>query len=133
MNPIYQKETQVKLTKNLLDPIILRYLEKESVHGYQLITKIRKDYGIYFGPSTIYPLLNTLEKKGYLKSTWNMNEGRPRKEYALTAEGKYVLKFADDSLNMICRSLLEKAGQKPEKPSAGMIVQQSSQRTIICQ
>ena len=133
MNPNYQKEAQAKLTKNLLDPIMLQFLEKESMHGYQLITKIRKDYGIYLGPSTIYPLLNTLEKKGYLKSTWNTKTQRPRKEYTLTAEGKYVLKIAQDSLNMICRSFIEKAGVKVKQPSAELIVQQSSQKTIICQ
>jgi hypothetical protein len=30
-----QKQIQTKLTKGLLDMIILQYLEKESMHGYQ--------------------------------------------------------------------------------------------------
>ncbi len=34
--------------------------------------KSAKTYGVYFGPSTIYPLLALLEKKGYVKSVWNM-------------------------------------------------------------
>ena len=60
----YQKETQTKLTKGLLDMIILEYLQHEPMHGYQLITKIRKTYGVYFGPSTVYPLpSNTREKR----------------------------------------------------------------------
>ncbi len=101
----YQKETQTKLTKGLLDMIILQYLEKESMHGYQLITKIRKTYGVYFGPSTIYPLLALLEKKGYLKSVWNMNSERPRKMYELTNDGKSVLSFTENSLNLICKNL----------------------------
>ncbi len=101
----YQKETQTKLTKGLLDMIILQYLEKESMHGYQLITKIRKTYGVYFGPSTIYPLLALLEKKGYLKSVWNMNSERPRKMYELTNDGKSVLTFTESSLNLICKNL----------------------------
>ena len=42
MNINNQKEAQTKLTKGLLDMIILQYLEHESMHGYQLITKIRK-------------------------------------------------------------------------------------------
>ena len=52
MNTNNQKEAQTKLTKGLLDMIILQYLEHESMHGYQLITKIRKGFGINFGPST---------------------------------------------------------------------------------
>jgi DNA-binding PadR family transcriptional regulator len=101
----YQKEVQTKLTKGLLDTIILQYLEQESMHGYQVITKIRKGFGVYFGPSTIYPLLGLLEKKGYVKSTWNMDSERPRKVYSLTNEGKDVLSFSENSLNLICKNM----------------------------
>ena len=105
MNNNYQKETQTKLTKGLLDMIILQYLDKESMHGYQLITKIRKGFGVYFGPSTVYPLLALMEKKGYVKSAWNMNTERPRKVYKLTNEGKNVLNFTESSLNLICKNM----------------------------
>ena len=101
----YQKETQTKLTKGLLDMIVLNYLDKESMHGYQIITKIRKNYGVYFGPSTIYPLLALLEKKGYVKSAWNTDAERPRKIYGLTKDGKNVLSFTENSFNFICKSL----------------------------
>ena len=75
------------------------------MHGYQIITKIRKKFGVYFGPSTIYPLLNTLEKKGYVKSEWNTNFERPRKIYSLTSNGQNMLIFTEDSLNLICRKI----------------------------
>ena len=52
-----QKEVQVKLMKGLLDLIVLQFLSSQPMHGYQIITKIRKSFGVYFGPSTIYPLL----------------------------------------------------------------------------
>ena len=86
-----QKEVSTKLTKGLLDMIILQYLNTEPMHGYQIISKIRKNFGIYFGPSTIYPLLGTLEKKGYVDSHWNMNFERPRKVYSLTTTDKAYL------------------------------------------
>jgi PadR family transcriptional regulator, regulatory protein PadR len=101
-----QKQIQTKLTKGLLDMIILQYLEKESMHGYQVITQIRKGFGVYFGPSTIYPLLGTLEKKGYVKSTWNMNTQRPRKIYELTNEGKNLLNYTENTLNLICKNMV---------------------------
>ncbi len=106
MNINNQKEAQTKLTKGLLDMIILQYLEHESMHGYQIITTIRKGFGIYFGPSTVYPLLGLLEKKGYVKSTWNMDAERPRKVYTLTNEGKDVLNFTENSLNLICKNMV---------------------------
>jgi PadR family transcriptional regulator PadR len=101
----FQKEIQTKLTKGLLDMIILQYLDAQPMHGYQVITKIRKSFGVYFGPSTIYPLLNALEKKGYVKSEWNMNTERPRKVYRLTNEGQTVLNFTEGSLNLICKTM----------------------------
>jgi len=97
---------QTKLTKGLLDMIILQYLEKEAMHGYQIISKIRKGFGVYFGASTIYPLLGTLEKKGYLKSVWNMKAERPRKVYELTNEGKNLLSLTESSLNLICKNMV---------------------------
>jgi PadR family transcriptional regulator PadR len=100
-----QKEVQVKLMKGLLDLIILQFLYTQPMHGYQIITKIRKSFGVYFGPSTIYPLLGTLEEKGFVTSEWNMKNERPRKVYKLTSEGQSMLNFTEDSLNLICRKI----------------------------
>jgi PadR family transcriptional regulator PadR len=100
-----QKEVQVKLMKGLLDLIILQFLNTQPMHGYQVITKIRKTFGVYFGPSTIYPLLATLEKKGFVNSQWNMNNERPRKIYNLTTEGQNILNFTENSLNLICQKI----------------------------
>jgi PadR family transcriptional regulator, regulatory protein PadR len=100
-----QKEAQLKLTKGLLDLITLQMLNTQPMHGYQVITKIRKNYGIYFGPSTIYPLLGTLEKKGFISSEWNMNAERPRKVYQLTSTGKNMLVFTEESLNLMCKKI----------------------------
>ena len=118
-----QKEVQVKLMKGLLDLIILQFLSTEPMHGYQIITKIRKSFGVYFGPSTIYPLLSTLEEKGYVNSEWNMNSERPRKVYKLTNEGQSMLNFTEDSLNLICRKI-------SMSPNASMTVEQSDRTTL---
>ena len=105
MNNNYQKETQTKLTKGLLDTIVLQYLDEESMHGYQIISKIRKGFGVYLGPSTVYPMLGLLEKKGYVTSVWNMFAVRPRKMYKLTNEGKNVLNFAENSLKLMVKNM----------------------------
>jgi PadR family transcriptional regulator PadR len=100
-----QKEVQVKLLKGLLDLVVLQFLSTQPMHGYQIIIKIRKSFGVYFGPSTIYPLLGVLEKKGFVHSEWNMSSERPRKVYKLTNEGQSLLDFTEDSLNLICRKI----------------------------
>ena len=118
--PSSQKEASTKLMKGLLDLVILQFLSNEPMHGYQVITKIRKNFGVYFGPSTIYPLLGTLEKKGYIDSHWDMNFERPRKVYSLTNDGKTMLSYTEDSLNMICRKITT-TNPEISQPTVGMI------------
>lgn len=91
--------------RGLLDLVVLQLLRTQPMHGYQLITSIRKSFGVYFGPSTIYPLLTTLEDNGYVQSEWDMNHERPRKVYALTKDGQSTLDLTEDSLELICRKL----------------------------
>lgn len=110
-----QKEVQVKLTKGLLDMIVLQFLEGQPMHGYQIISKIRKSFGVYFGPSTVYPLLSSLEKKGYVSSDWNMESERPRKVYKLTSEGQNLLNFTENSLNLIVKTIGTNGTSKFEK------------------
>jgi DNA-binding PadR family transcriptional regulator len=100
-----QKEVQTKLTKGLLDLIVLQFLDSEPMHGYQIITKIRRGFGVYFGPSTVYPLLASLEKKGHVESKWNMKSERPRKVYELTSQGRSLLSFTENSLSLICKKM----------------------------
>ncbi len=125
-----QKQVSTKLMKGLLDMIILQFLSNEPMHGYQVITKIRKNFGVYFGPSTIYPLLCTLEKKGYVNSNWNMNFERPRKVYSLTTDGQNMLNFTEDSLNLICKKLTN-TNPEVEQPSVGIITTKSRNHATL--
>ena len=110
-----KKEVQTKLTKGLLEMIVLQFLDAQPMHGYQIISKIRRSFGVYFGPSTIYPLLATLEKRGYVKSQWNMETERPRKIYHLTTEGQNLLNYTENSLNLICKTIGTNNNAKEEK------------------
>ena len=122
--PSSHKEVSTKLMKGLLDLIILQFLSTEPMHGYQVITRIRKTFGVYFGPSTIYPLLGTLEKKGFVDSHWDMKYERPRKVYSLTTEGQNMLNFTEDSLNLICRKITSSNVDIPQ-PNVGLIAGKS--------
>ena len=114
--PNPQKEAENKLTKGLLDFIVLQILKHQPMHGYQIILRIRQTYGIYFGPSTIYPLLGVLETKGYLISEWDLTAQRPRKVYQITNEGSEALNFAEKSLNHICKKLTSQTQGQPDEP-----------------
>jgi len=101
----HQKEIQTKLIKSLLDLIVLQQINQTPMHGYQIITQTHKTFGTHFGPSTIYPLLTNLEKKGYLNSTWNMTAEKPRKIFNITTTGKNILKLTENTLNNLYKTI----------------------------
>jgi PadR family transcriptional regulator PadR len=107
MNHQTIRKAEIKLVRGLLDLVVLGLLKEKSIHGYGVITSIRKNFGIYFGPSTVYPLLGELETKGFIKSEWDLTHDRPRKVYSLTTEGHSLLNGAEESLYQICNRLNE--------------------------
>jgi PadR family transcriptional regulator len=117
----YQREMQTRLTKGLLDMIVLQILDQEPMHGYQLIGKIRKNFGVTFGASTVYPFLDRLEKKGYLKSEWNTIAVRPQKVFSLTNNGRVVLNFSENSLMFIRNNLLAEKKLNPEEGAVFLV------------
>ena len=108
------RSIQVKLTKNLLCPIILQILNNEPQHGYEILSIIRRSFGVRFGASTIYPILNKMEQEKFLKSSWNMNTGRPQRIYQITIDGKAVLDYTLGSLKSICRNFRKKVEKESE-------------------
>ena len=107
MNPQTIRKAEIKLVRGLLDLVVLGLLKEKSIHGYGIITSIRRTFGVYFGPSTIYPMLNELEKEGNIKSKWDLTHDRPRKVYSLTVDGQSLLNGAEESLYQICNRLNE--------------------------
>ncbi len=105
MNHQTIRKAEIKLVRGLLDLVVLGLLKEKSTHGYGIIISIRQKFRVYFGPSTIYPLLNELEKKGNIKSEWDLTHDRPRKVYSLTAEGHSLLNGTEESLYQICNRL----------------------------
>jgi len=90
-----------KIVKGMLDHVVLEALTESPKHGYELIKLVRKKYRVYFGPSTMYPLLNKLEDEGFLKSSWNFSGARPQKQYSLTPKGYAELNLQRRDIEMI--------------------------------
>ena len=107
MNHQTIRKAEIKLVRGLLDLVVLGLLKEKPIHGYGIITSIRRNFGVYFGPSTVYPMLAELEKKGNIKSEWDLTHDRPRKVYSLTGEGHSLLNGTEESLYQICNRLNE--------------------------
>ncbi|HTH56040.1 MAG TPA: PadR family transcriptional regulator [Cyclobacteriaceae bacterium] len=74
--------------------IILGILREGNSYGYLIIKKVKELSGgkMNYSDGMLYPVLHHLEKEGFIKSEWVMeDEQRPRKYYALTTQGKNEL------------------------------------------
>ena len=65
-------------------------------YGYELRQALA-DNGMPIEEGTLYPLLRRLESQGLLASEWKIEEGPPRRYYALNAEGRKLLKKLSES------------------------------------
>jgi DNA-binding PadR family transcriptional regulator len=55
-----------------------------------MVTELRK-HGDGISPGTLYPILQRMERLGWLKGKTSPRRGRARKDYRLTAQGRKVL------------------------------------------
>ncbi len=78
-----------ELRRGLIMLAVLSQLGKQQ-YGYALL-KLLADKGLAVDQGTLYPLLRRLEAQGLLQSAWNVEEGRPRRYYAISNEGKKLL------------------------------------------
>jgi PadR family transcriptional regulator PadR len=90
-----------ELVRGNIEVIVLSLIASKPLHGYAIILEVRRRFGVYFGPSTIYPLLNSLEKSGLVKYEFNVANGKLRKVYHITYEGLARLKLLTQTVNVI--------------------------------
>lgn len=95
------KQLQAQIIRGLRYFIVLQLLNIQPMHGYRIITVIRKNLGIYLGPSSIYPLLKDLESWEYVESIWEMQNFHPKKVYRLTSQGQNLLNYMEHSVGHI--------------------------------
>jgi DNA-binding PadR family transcriptional regulator len=90
-----------ELVRGNIEVIVLSLIASKPLHGYAIILEVRRRFGVYFGPSTIYPLLNSLEKHGLVKYEFSVANGKLRKVYHITHEGLARLKLLTQTVNVI--------------------------------
>jgi PadR family transcriptional regulator PadR len=93
-----QKLIVQRITRNFLDILILRLIQAEPMWGYKIIKKTEKLFGIKLRHGALYPLLNSLERKKYVKSTKITKGGRVRKVYEITKKGTQLVDAYHDFL-----------------------------------
>lgn len=72
---------------------VLHHAAEWPIFGLGIIEELGR-HGYRLGPGTIYPLLHSMERRGWLQVGSEIVEGRKRKIYTATAEGRRALKLA---------------------------------------
>ncbi|HXM28319.1 MAG TPA: PadR family transcriptional regulator [Chthoniobacterales bacterium] len=85
---------------------ILHHAAQEPLVGFWMIEELRR-HGYEMSPGTIYPLLHSLQKKGYLSVELKREGKRAWREYSATKEGKKVLTAAKRKLRELFHELME--------------------------
>ena len=73
----------------LLDACVLAVLDKQDVYGYELTMDIKSV--IEISESTLYPVLRRLQKDGCLVTYDQPYNGRNRRYYSITEQGREKL------------------------------------------
>ena len=88
----YKKEIVQRITKNLLDIQLLNLINAQpSIWGYRIKKEIEADFNIKLLHGALYPMLNSLEQRGFIAGQTQKKNGRIRKGYILTKEGEKYL------------------------------------------
>jgi PadR family transcriptional regulator PadR len=91
MAETYQKGIVQRIFRNLFDIQILRLIDAQPLWGYKIKKKVETDFHIKVRHGALYPMLNRLEKQGFLTSQKQRQGGRNRKVYTVTKNGKEYL------------------------------------------
>jgi DNA-binding PadR family transcriptional regulator len=84
-----------KLFLGFIQIHILHHAAKEPVFGLWMKEEL-EEHGYEISAGTLYPILHNLEKNGLLITSEKVIEGKVRKYYEITEEGKDVLKLAKE-------------------------------------
>lgn len=73
-----------RVIQNFLDILILTEMNKGSLSGYDVIGLVHNKFGVLMSSGTIYSLLYSLERDGWIRGGWNQR----KRVYQLTEKGQ---------------------------------------------
>ncbi|MGI6482483.1 MAG: PadR family transcriptional regulator [Methanobacterium sp.] len=84
---------------------ILYRASKKEIYGVQMIDELKK-LGYQVSPGTIYPILHSLEKEGFLKSRKKNVRGKIRKYYKITVNGEKILQESRKKIKKLIKEVI---------------------------
>jgi DNA-binding PadR family transcriptional regulator len=99
-------ESDRDLYSGLIRLHVLHHAVEEPIFGLGMAEELAR-HGYRISPGTLYPLLHSLEKRGYLRSSERRNGKSLRKVYRATPRGRRALIAAKDKVRELFRELIE--------------------------
>ncbi|WP_028298396.1 PadR family transcriptional regulator [Olivibacter sitiensis] len=108
--------SSAKLLKGTLQTIILKLLEdKDRMYGYEITQKVKElsDGEFKLTEGALYPTLHKLEADGLLETSTEMVDGRVRKYYSLSTDGKAEVQHKMSDAALFIEKLQQVLNLKP--------------------
>ncbi len=93
-----------------LDMLILRTLSRGPMHGYGIARFIgdRSKDVLQIGEGSLYPALQRMQRKGYVKAEWGLSENNRRARfYRITRKGEKQLSREVESFDRVMEAIAE--------------------------
>ena len=90
---------------------VLHHAAQEPIYGLAMMEELRR-HGYELGPGTLYPVLHSLQEAGYLTREDRVVNGKVRKYYAITDEGRRALEEARPKIAELVGEVLEGEGPR---------------------
>ncbi len=84
---------------------ILHHAGREAVHGQWLLSELRR-HGYELSPGTLYPLLQRMERLGWLRGRSGGDGPRARRDYRLTSQGRDLLALLREQITELHREIV---------------------------
>lgn len=78
-----------QISSSLLDAMVLSVVDREETYGYKITQELCESVAV--SESTLYPVLRRLQKGGCLDTYDKAFQGRNRRYYKITAQGRSLL------------------------------------------
>ncbi|HYL74123.1 MAG TPA: PadR family transcriptional regulator [Bryobacteraceae bacterium] len=95
-----------ELYSGLIRLHVLHHAAEEPIFGLGMIEELAR-HGYRISPGSLYPLLHSLEKKGYLRASEQRSGKSLRKVYRATPVGRKALRSAKSKVRELFRELIE--------------------------
>lgn len=111
MSETYKEEIVQHIVRNLLEIQLLRIVQAQPTWGYKIKKQVEEEFDVKLRHGALYPALNALEARGFLESKLQEKNGRARKVYVITKEGRDFLRTYRDMIKELIGEKTEVAGE----------------------